>query len=80
MDMPSGRYYQPPELKGCIIAKLVAVLFPFKEINKHSVKQLPSYEDRNYYLAGTTTAEDETMEEFMLKISNSLMDVEIKRD
>ena len=42
------------------------------------MKQLPSYEDRNYYLAGTTTAGDETMEEFVLKISNSLMDAEIK--
>ena len=73
-----ARYYRPPELKGCIVAKLVAVLFPFKDIDEHSVKQFPSYEDRNYYLAGTTTAGDETMEEFVLKISNSLMDAEIK--
>ena len=41
--------------------------------------QLPSYEDRNYYLAGTAIPKaDETMEEFVLKISNSLMDVETK--
>jgi len=52
-----------PEVKGCSIAKLVTTLFPFKEVDKHSVKQLPSYEDRNYYLAGTTPAGHETMEE-----------------
>ena len=73
-----ARYCRPPELKGCVVTKLVAALFPFKDIDEHSVKQFPSYEDRNYYLAGTTTAGDETMEEFVLKISNSLMDAEIK--
>jgi len=52
-------------------------LFPFKEIDGRVVKQLPSYEDRNYYLAGTTTAGGESMEEFVLKISNSLMDIEV---
>jgi len=75
--MASGRYCRPPELNGCIVAKLVAALFPFKEIDGRVVKQLPSYEYRNYYLAGTTTAGGESMEEFVLKISNSLMDIEV---
>ena len=67
-------YCRPPELKACILAKLVVALFPFEEIAEHSVKQLPSYEDRNYYLTGTTVKG--AVEEFVLKISNSIRDIE----
>ena len=46
------------------------------------MKQLPSYEDRNYYLTGVTNSgsgDENTEGEFVLKISNSLMDIELKK-
>ena len=77
--MASG-FVRPPELEGSIVAKLILAVFTFKEVEQSSVKQLPSYEDRNYYLTGVTNCgRDGNREgEFVLKISNSLKDVELK--
>lgn len=75
-------FVRPPELESSIVAKLILAVFPFKEVEESSVKQLPSYEDRNYYLTCVTNcgSEDENREgEFVLKISNSLMDIELKK-
>ena len=75
-------FVRPPELESSVVAKLILAVFSFKEVEESSVKQLPSYEDRNYYLTGLT--EDVTNRgrrdgEFVLKISNSLMDIELKK-
>ena len=47
-------FVRPPELESSIVAKLIPAVFPFKKVEESSVKQLPSYEDRNYYLTGVT--------------------------
>ena len=83
-------FVRPPELESSVIAKLILAVFPFNEVEETSVKQLPSYKDRNYYLTGVTegvsegvtncgSAGENTEGEFVLKISNSLMDVELKK-
>ena len=79
-------FVRPPELESSIVAKLILAVFPFKEVEESSVKQLPSYEDRNYYLTVVTegvtncgSGDENTEGEFVLKISNSLMDVELKK-
>lgn len=76
-------YCRPPELKTHSAASLVLAVFPFREVKERSVKQLPSYEDRNYYCRGTLDGElvgkgttgDQggpgTINEFLLKLSNS---------
>ena len=78
----ANAFVRPPELEGSIVTKLVLAVFPFKEVEESSVKQLPSYEDRNYYLTGVTEdcgRDGNRLErEFVLKISNSLKDIEIK--
>ena len=68
-------FVRPPELESSVVAKLILAVFPFKEVEESSVKQLPSYEDRNYYLTGVSegSADENTEGEFVLKISNSLM-------
>ena len=79
-------FVRPPELESSVVAKLILAVFPFKEVQESSVKQLPSYEDRNYYLTVVTegvtncgSGDENTEGEFVLKISNSLMDVELKK-
>ena len=77
--MASG-FVRPPELESSVVAKLILAVFPFKEVEESSVKQLPSYEDRNYYLTGATNCDRDGNRggEFVLKISNSLKDMELK--
>ncbi len=53
---------RPPMVENETLAKLVSELYPFK-----AVKQLPSYDDRNYYFRGTTEEKGEG-EEFVLKL------------
>ena len=75
-------FVRPPELESSVVAKLILGVFPFKEVKESSVKQLPSYEDRNYYLTSVTncgSTDENTEGEFVLKISNSLMDIELKK-
>lgn len=76
-------YCRPPELEIQSAASLVLAVFPFSEVKERSVKQLPSYEDRNYYFRGTLDGElvgkgitrdqerPEAINEFLLKLSNS---------
>ena len=74
-------FVRPPELESSVVAKLILAVFSFKEVEESSVKQLPSYEDRNYYLTGVTEGVTNCGSrdgEFVLKISNSLMDIELK--
>ncbi len=56
------------------LAKLVSELYPFTAVE--AVKQLPSYEDRNYYFRATTEKKGEGQgegEEFVLKLFNSVV-------
>ena len=79
-------FVRPPELESSIVAKLILAVFPFEEVEESSVKQLPSYEDRNYYLTGVIedvtncgSRDGNREREFVMKISNSLMDIELKK-
>ena len=75
-------FVRPPELESSVVTKLILAIFSFKEVEESSVKQLPSYEDRNYYLTGVTEGVTNCGRrdgEFVLKISNSLMDIELKK-
>ena len=44
---------RPPELSNSAIAKLVTEYFCFEAVDESSVKQFPSYDDRNFYFRGT---------------------------
>lgn len=44
---------RPPSLSNAAVAKLVKDFFPFKAVDELSVKQFPSYDDRNFYFRGT---------------------------
>lgn len=43
---------RPPELSNSGVAKLVTEYFCFESVDEHSVKQFPSYDDRNFYFRG----------------------------
>ena len=73
---PTGR---PPALSNSSVAKLLQQMYPFDHVDENSVKQLPSYEDRNFYFLGVLSHTDarsghDTMKpkEYVLKIFNCL--------
>ena len=63
-------YCRPPELSNETIARLTTQLFPFSEVEKDSIKQFSGYDDRNFYFRGKLESRD-SLEEFVLKLSNS---------
>ena len=42
----------PPNLNSVVVCSLLKKLYPFKDVEKSSVRQLPGYEDRNVYFKG----------------------------
>jgi len=76
MSATAGR---PPVLTAHVVAELICELFPFKAVDQCSVKQLESYDDRNFYFCGDF--EWETLgdgiksdsREFVFKLSNPLV-------
>lgn len=73
---PAGR---PPELSSETVAILVKENFPFSEVDEISVKQLPSYDDRNFYFRGRLEVDEirTEVQEYVAKVSNSLMSCEL---
>lgn len=74
-------YIRPPSLSPAGVVRLVKDCFPFKLIEEASVKELVSYDDRNYYFRGNLSVELPTYaskqkvhvtsnNEFVLKILN----------
>lgn len=70
---------RPPCLDSTTICSLLKRLYPFKSVDKSSVKQLQGYEDRNFYFRGltdlahdgsVTSTSDSAIEEFILKVSH----------
>ena len=53
--MSSNAAGRPPSLNSAAVAKLVKEYFYFHDVDERSVKQLPSYDDRNFYFRGSTT-------------------------
>ena len=66
MSTCAGR---PPELSPEKVSAIVNEHFRFHSIVKESVRNYPSFSDRNYYFAGRTN-EHNKKREYVLKISN----------
>ena len=70
---PTGR---PPALSNIAVAKLIQQIYPFDYVDESSVKQLPSYDDRNFYFTGVPSHTDALEmikpKEYVLKIFNCL--------
>jgi hypothetical protein len=81
--MSSNAAGRPPSLSSAAVAKLVKEYFYFRHVDEQSVKQLPSYDDRNFYFRGTMTPELEPATsvsssifsdgEYILKLNNPLI-------
>ena len=77
--LPSAATGRPPSLSRAAVTRLVTKVFPFQHVDQNSVKQLPSYDDRNFYFRGTpehTPLEGASayMErEYVLKLNNPLL-------
>ena len=54
MSNAAGR---PPSLSSAAVTKLVKEYFCFQHVDEHSVKHLPSYDDRDFYFRGTVARE-----------------------
>ena len=65
---------RPPNLDSTAISSLLEGLYPFKNVDKSSVKELSGYEDRNFYFKGRLTEDNGAVscanEEFILKVSH----------
>ena len=67
MSVAAGR---PPFLSNQQALMMIKKYFNFKEVCETSIKEFPSYRDRNYYFRGEYT--DESHSEFVFKQSNPL--------
>ena len=79
---PSNATGRPPSLGTAAVARLVTEYFPFQHVDQQSVKQFPSYDDRNFYFRGTPEHASleggagtciETQREYVLKLNNPLV-------
>lgn len=63
---------RPPNLDSEAICSLLKELYPFEDVDRSSVKELPGYEDRNFYFKGRLNPEAVSCatEEFILKVSH----------
>lgn len=80
--MSSNATGRPPSLSSAAVAKLIKKHFYFHHVDEHSVKHLPSYDDRNYYFRGTVTTQPTATSvsssmsscgEYVLKLNNPLI-------
>ena len=77
MSVSAGR---PPALRIGAIVKLVKDFYHFEAIEEQSVKQFPSYDDRNFYFRGTrenprstpSNSANKSQGEYVLKLGNPL--------
>ena len=67
MSTAAGR---PPQLPLKAITAVICRYFNFKEVFPDSIKEFPSYEDRNYYFRGESLNAKGC--EYVLKLSNPL--------
>ena len=49
---------RPPSLDSVAVCSLLRHLYPFNNVDEDSVRQLPGYEDRNFYFKGYFEASD----------------------
>ena len=67
---------RPPEIRADILSDIVVRHFPFEKVDHTSIRQLVSYEDRNYYFVGTLEG-GSTSEEFVFKVNNVSVSLEL---
>ena len=78
-QFPSAATGRPPSLSRAAVTRLVTEVFPFQHVDQNSVKQLPSYDDRNFYFRGTPVrtplegAGAYMEREYVLKLNNPLL-------
>ena len=85
MDVNAVTSGRPPSLSNSAVAKLVHDYFCFRVVDELSVKQLPAYDDRNFYFRGTLEHEapsehspaetglrvaEDSEKEYVLKVGN----------
>ena len=78
MSNAGGR---PPSPSSAAVVKLAKEYFCFQDVDEYSVKQLPSYDDRNFYFRGSMAPELATNigskpsgeTEYVLKLNNPLL-------
>lgn len=63
-------------MDSTVVCSLVKRLYPFQDVDKTSVKQLPGYEDRNFYFKGHleddfASYSEITSQEFVFKVSHT---------
>ena len=57
---------RPPSLDSVAVCSLLKHLYPFRAVDDSSVKQLPGYEDRNFYFKGYLE-DEQSMPDSVLK-------------
>ena len=72
VGMSATFYVRPPSLVvPRLLRSFVLEAFPFHSIDASSVRELDSYEDRNYYFRGNVLRGGTGTTEYVLKILNS---------
>ena len=72
---------RPPYLSPSSIERFLKAYFPFRTVNRSSIKELVSYDDRNYYFQGETdpsfSSSKKPGNEYVLKFLNHRFDIEL---
>ena len=73
---------RPPRLSSTAIERFLKVHFPFISVNRSSIKELVSYEDRNHYFQGEIDPSISTSKkpgnEYVLKFLNHVVSEDIE--
>ena len=67
---------RPPDISAATLSEIVVRHFPFENIDHTSIRQLVSYQDRNYRFIGTIEGESSS-EEFVFKVNNVHVSLEL---
>lgn len=63
---------RPCVLSSKAVRRLILKCFPFKSVNESTIKELVSYDDRNYYFQGERLEHSHSsLNEYVLKLTNS---------
>ena len=71
---------KPPLLQASELSEILETLYPLSDMDHSSVKELNSYDDRNYYFRASLEqagASSEELQEYVLKLSNSYKRLEV---
>ena len=60
---------KPPPLSVSTVAALVTKYFPFSKVEGGTVRELVSYDDRNYYFSGILEGDATAVQHFVFKVN-----------